>query len=74
MSIFYGKEIEIWAGFGPVGSTYVLKKNWADFEQLLSAVFLCLRGQIFLDFFKNVRTKNLNDISLIKKIEFLKLY
>ena len=31
-----GTEIEIWAGFGPVGNTE--KKNWADYEQLLRAV------------------------------------
>ena len=27
-SNFYGTEIEIWAGFGPVGNTE--KRNWAD--------------------------------------------
>jgi hypothetical protein len=34
---FYGKENEIWAGFGLVGNTG--KKIWADYEQLLRAVF-----------------------------------
>ena len=33
---FYGTEIEIWAGFGPVGST---EKNLADYEQFLRAIF-----------------------------------
>ena len=36
VSIFYGIEIEIWAGFGIVSSS---KKNWADYEQLLREVF-----------------------------------
>ena len=40
---FYGTEIEIWAGFGPVGNTE--KKIWADYEQLLRPVFSCFRGQ-----------------------------
>ena len=39
---FYGKENEIWAGFGPVGNT---EKNggwlWATFE----GVFSCFQGQ-----------------------------
>ena len=34
---FYEREIEIWAGFGPVGGTE--KNNWANYEQLLRAVF-----------------------------------
>ena len=51
MSNFYGTEIEIWAGFGPVGNTE--KKNWADYEQLLRAVFLCFQGQLF-KFFLNI--------------------
>ena len=42
-SYFYGTEYEIWADFGPVGSTE--KKMGADYEQLLRAVFLCLLGQ-----------------------------
>ena len=43
VSNFYGTEIEIWAGFGLVGST---KKNiWADYEQLLRLVFSSFRGQ-----------------------------
>ena len=42
---FYGTENEIWAGFGPVGNTE--KKKWADYEQLLRAVFLYFHGPIF---------------------------
>ena len=37
---FHGTENVIWAGFGSVG-----KKNWADYEQLLSSVFPCFHGQ-----------------------------
>ena len=40
---FYGTEIEIFAGFGPVGNTE--KKIWADYEQLLRAVSPCFHGQ-----------------------------
>ena len=41
---FYGTEYDIWADFGPVGNT---EKNqfWADYEQLLRAVFSCFQGQ-----------------------------
>jgi hypothetical protein len=42
-SNYHGTEIEIWAGFGPVGNTE--KKIWADYEQLLKAFFSCFRGQ-----------------------------
>ena len=42
-SNFYGTEIEIWDGFGPVGSNE--KKIWAEYKQLLRAVFLCFHGQ-----------------------------
>ena len=42
MSNFHGANIEIWTGFGPVGNT---EKNWADYEQLLRALFLCFHGQ-----------------------------
>ena len=59
---FYGKGNEIWAGFGPVGNTE--KNFWADYEQLLRAVFLCFHGQkIGLTFFKKyprVRTENVH--------------
>ena len=43
VSNFYGTEIEIWAGFGPVGNTE--KKIVADYEQLLRVFFSCFRGQ-----------------------------
>ena len=37
MGDFYGRGIEIWAGFGPVGITE--KKILADYEQLFRLVF-----------------------------------
>ena len=43
MSIFYGTEIEIWAGFGPFGSTE--KKIGANYEQVLRAFFSCFHRQ-----------------------------
>ena len=42
-SHFYETEYEIWADLRPVGNTE--KKIWADYEQLLRAVFLCFHGQ-----------------------------
>ena len=36
VSNFYGTEIEIWAGFGPVGNN---EKYGEDYEQLLRLVF-----------------------------------
>ena len=48
VSNFYWTEIEIWAGFGPVGNT---EKNWADYEKLLRSVFSCFQGQ---NFFKTI--------------------
>ena len=45
VSNFYETEIEIWAGFGPVGNNE--KNNWADYEQLLRPVFSCFHGQFF---------------------------
>jgi hypothetical protein len=44
VSNFYATGIEIWAGFGQVGNT---KKNGADYEQLLRAVFSCFHGESF---------------------------
>ena len=44
-SNFYGTEIEIWAGFGPVDST--AKINLANNEQLLSMAYSCFHGQFF---------------------------
>ena len=40
---FYGTEYEIWADFGPVGSTE--KKLGAEYEQLLMAVFSSFHQQ-----------------------------
>ena len=45
MSNFYGTEIEIWAGFGPVGNTE--QTIWADYEHLLRSFFSCFGGQKF---------------------------
>ena len=42
MRDFYGAEIKIWAGFGPVGITEKKKHIWADYEQLLRLVFSSL--------------------------------
>ena len=41
---FYGTENVFWAGFGLVGNTEK-KGAWADYEQLLRAVFSCFQGQ-----------------------------
>ena len=61
-AIFYKTEYEILADFGPAGNTE--KNFWADYEQLLRAVFLCFHGQkIGLTFFKKyprVRTENVH--------------
>ena len=43
MGDFYGTEIEIWAGFGPVGITE--KKNWVHYEQLFRPVFSSFHRQ-----------------------------
>ena len=42
VSNIYGTEIEIWTGFRLVGNTV---KNWANYEQLMRAVFSCFYGQ-----------------------------
>jgi hypothetical protein len=39
---FYGTEIEIWGGLGPVGNP---EKKWADYEPILSGFFSCFHGQ-----------------------------
>ena len=44
MGDFYGTGIEIWAGFGPVGSTEK-KMVWADYEQLSGLVLSTFCGQ-----------------------------
>ena len=43
-SHFYGTEIDIRAGFGPVGITEK-KHIWANYEQLLRLVFSSFYGQ-----------------------------
>ena len=50
----YGTEIEIWAGFGPVGSTE--KKLGANYEQHLRLAFSCFQGQnnTYFIFFLNI--------------------
>jgi hypothetical protein len=40
---FFVTDIEIWAGFGPVGSIEI--KFWANYERLLRAFFSCFHGQ-----------------------------
>ena len=63
MSNLYGTEIEIWAGFGLVGST---EKIWgADYEQLLRAMFSWAILEIFLNC--SVCTKKLHNILFAKK-------
>ena len=68
VSNFYGTEIEIWAGFGPVGSTEKkLDWLWATFE---GGFF---RGKIKIKFFWkycSVRTKKWHNISFIKRFFF----
>ena len=44
VSYFYGTEIQIWAGFGPIGNTE--KRNWADYEQLLRSFFFMFPGAV----------------------------
>jgi hypothetical protein len=43
VSNFYGAEIKIWAGFGPVGNTE--KKMGPVMCKFLRSVFLCFQGQ-----------------------------
>ena len=43
MGDFNGTGIEIWAEFGPIGSTE--KRVSGDYEQLLRVVFSCFHGQ-----------------------------
>ena len=38
----YETGIEIWAGFGPIGSTE--KRGWADYEQLLGVIIFMFSG------------------------------
>ena len=48
MEDFFGTRNEIWAEFGPIGSTE--KRVWADYEQLLRVGFFMFSGakEIFL--------------------------
>ena len=43
MGDFYGTGIEIWAGFGRIGSTE--KRVWTDYEKILWVVFSCFQEQ-----------------------------
>ena len=52
--VFYNSEMKIWAVGCGLGWT-VLKKVWADYEQLLREVFSTFCGQkFFLIFFLNI--------------------
>ena len=52
--IFHKTEMKIWAVGCGLGWT-VLKKVWADYEQLLKPVFLSFYGQkVNLRFFENI--------------------
>ena len=57
-----------------LGQLAILKKNWADYEQLLRSVFSCFQGQFFF-FFKlsSVRTKKLHDI-MISLLNFFLIF
>ena len=50
VSNYYGTEIEIWAGFGPIGNTE--KKNWAFYAQLLRTSFFMFSWINFYKCFK----------------------
>ena len=63
MSNFYGTEIEICTGLGPVGSTE--KTIWVDNEQLLRAFFY-----VFMDKNNNIVASALK--SCIISLESLK--
>ena len=64
MSIFYGTEIEIWAGFRPIGC--IEEKNWVDYVQLLGQFFNVFMGK---KIFKNIVVSALKSciISLLQK-------
>ena len=51
--IFYKTEMKIWAVGCGLGWT-VLKKVWADYEQLLREVFSTFCGQKKKNFFENI--------------------
>ena len=60
---FYETEIEIWAGFGPDGSTE--KKFGADYEQVLRAFFCVFIGNFFFKYC-SIRTKKLPKMKMKK--------
>ena len=70
MGDLYGTGIEVWAGFGTIGSTE--KRVRADYEQLLRVVFSCFQGKngSFKKKHCSVRTKKLQKMKL--RIFFLK--
>ena len=64
MGDFYGTGIEIWTGFGLIGSTE--KSVWSDYEQLLRVFFFIFSGakkfvKIFLGTL-SIRTKKLHNV------------
>ena len=66
VSNFYRTEIEIWAGFGPVGNTEI----GADYEQLLRVGFSCFQGQknnLFFFKYCSVHTKKVHKMKLKEK-------
>ena len=55
MGDFYGIGIEIWAEFGPIGSTETRVWAWADYEQLLRVILSRFQGQKNVKmFFKHI--------------------
>ena len=64
--IFYKTEMKIWAVGCGLGWT-VLKKVWADYEQLLWEVFSTFCGQKKIEKSCGVCVKKLHDISFTKK-------
>ena len=71
MSIFYGSEIEIWAGFGPVGN---IEKNFgADYEELLR-LFQWQKKIMHIFKYCSIRTKKLHKGKSIKDVRFSKTF
>ena len=68
VSNFYGTEIEIWAGFGPVAST---EKNFGGkYEQLLMEGFYVFIGKKIFFNYCSVCTKKLQKMKVKKKLNF----
>jgi hypothetical protein len=67
---FYGTEIEIWAGFGPVGNTE--KKIGPIMSNFWERFFHVFMSKIFFFKYCSVRTKRLHKIEVKK--QFLKNY